>query len=275
MTKKFIKTFFFILLIAVLSGTVFFTFSAVYENNQIEKLVSEFISDGERLGFSKTYNAWFYKVKKDYKDITPSFTYVEEKDRPYFFKDYPYVCGSTGDILTSLHSPLDSKILRDFVEFYFGGHAAIVNGYNVIETTGLNEDMSTNVVIRGDNDWLYPYNTKRAEFIALKVKNASETDRIKAYENAESKLGEPYNYSFIFNTKKSHYCTDLVSKSYYQVSEEYDLNEDEIAVTVQDLIVSSNTYIFLYKNQNLDGTYNIYYLDDGIEYDFNLEVNKQ
>lgn len=71
MTKKFIKTFFFILLIAVLSGTVFFTFSAVYENNQIEKLVSEFISDGERLGFSKTYNAWFYKVKKDYKDVTP------------------------------------------------------------------------------------------------------------------------------------------------------------------------------------------------------------
>lgn len=271
MRKKAIKTFFKLLLATVLCGLCFFSFSAIYENNKIDKEIAQFIKDAiDKPFYSEKYNTYFYKVTKDYKDVSPSFTYIDNNDRPLYLRNLPYAPGSSGDILTSLYSPLNSKILRNFVEFYFGGHAAIVDGYDLIETTGLAENMEDNVVIESYNDWLLPENTKRSEFIGIKVKDASYEDRKQAYQNAKAKLGEPYNYTFVFNTKKSHYCTDLVSKSYYQVSKEYDLNQDLIAVTVQDLITSTDTYIFMYKKQNNDGSYNVYYLDDGIEYNFNI-----
>lgn len=271
MKKKRWKSCGIILLSVLFCWSIFFTFSALSENNQIRDEINEFIKDAEKEGvFSKKYNTTFYKVKKHYIDKTPSFTYVEQNKRPPYLSILPYVAGSSGDILTSLHSPIENAFLRNFIEFYFGGHAAIVNGIDLVETTGLNEDMSTNVVIESFNDWLRPENGKRSEFIGLKVKSAPPEDRKSAYEVAHSFLGQPYNYTFILNTKKSHYCTDLVSKSYQNVNKKYDLNEDEIAVTVQDLITSSHTYIFMYKSANENGSYNVYYLDDGNDYNFDL-----
>ena len=87
--------------------------------------------------------------------------------------------------------------------------------------------------------------------------------------------GDPYNYTFVFNTKNAHYCTDILSKAYAVVDK--DLNEDHFITTAQDIIISEDTFIFVYKeenktivdeNQKLLGTHNVYYLDDGNEYDF-------
>lgn len=123
------------------------------------------------------------------------------------------------------------------------------------------------------NDWLFD-NSLRANFVALKVK-ATKEEREKAMQRAEDMLGDPYNYTFVFNTKNAHYCTDILSKAYAVVDK--DLNEDHFITTAQDIIISEDTFIFVYKeenktivdeNQKLLGTHNVYYLDDGNEYDF-------
>ena len=256
----------------------YLTIVAFVENQQIKQLVNDFKSQATQCEYSAQYDMNFCKVVTQKKDITPTFSYD------------PYgnlTIGSRGDLLVSLQGAV-SPLINWFLDFYIGGHAAIIDGApldetdkpneqggvgSLIEITGLEPKLEDNVIQYGYNDWLID-TFLRNHFIALKV-IAKIKQRIKAMQKAESMLGEPYNYTFVFNTKKTHYCSDILSKVYAVVDK--DLNEDGFVTTVQDIITSQDTSIFLYKeinqtikdeNDRILGTNNVYYLDDGNDYSF-------
>jgi len=245
----------------------FFSLEACLENKEIQQMIQLFINQPSSCTYSLQYDMNFCKIENKEYDITPSF-FKSTLDKQFYI-------GNRGDILISLESETKPP-LKQILTFYAGGHAALVdeNGL-LVEITGLNSSPELNVGQNSYNYWLLDAKTMKESFIlrdsflALKVTKASLNKRNIAMQTATSYIGQRYNYTFLFNTKKTHYCTDIVSKAYQNV--DINLNKDGFITTTQDLVLSQATQIFLYKEINKkhsQGTHNIYYLDDGIEYDF-------
>ncbi len=242
---------------------VYFVSNALYENIYIICNIEEFKSLGvyEKEEFGET-KIIYYKVPRE--------TYIKKGWELYHrnaIKDN-YI-GSSGDILLNKKSPfVEYPIICEFISFFFGGHAAAPMGTEsslgvydgtakkILENAGNNPD-GNNVAREGVNNWFS--SLRRDETIGVRVKGVSEIESYQFIDNLKSRLGEPYNFSFIFNTKNSSYCTDFISKSWKEVSNKYDLN-DFFYVSVNDLIISEKTYIFFYKYTSNNVTY-IYYLE--------------
>ena len=248
-----------ILLYGLLAFLVFFVSNGIYENIYIQQEINDFKNAGdyeseEMIGNTKVI---YYKVSRE--------TYVEKGweayERPTIKE---HVIGSNGDILLNKKSPFDNlPFIYEFISFFFGGHAVAAKGLengdsfddlgvNVLEVAGNTED--SNYVREIKNNWFL--SDRREETIGVRVKGVTKEDTDNFTNNILAKLGEPYNYSFIFNTKKSHYCTDLMSKCYQEAG--FKIN-DWFYTSINDLITSKNTYISFYKYNDGKTTY-VYYL---------------
>lgn len=121
------------------------------------------------------------------------------------------------------------------------------------------------------NDYPYYGRYYRPDFVGLRVKHITE-DQIDgavdyAYDKYENKA--IYNFLFFLNMKYKYYCTDLVSRAYQSVMvDEKDqrsyaraLNDDGFITSVNDLILSRETYITFYV-EIIDDILHIYYLED-------------
>lgn len=168
--------------------------------------------------------------------------------------------GSPGDIFVMPQSRMDYiPLSMQFITFLFGGHAGIVgNDGMLIESMGGEE--SDAFVDTYPNDLF----TEERTVIGLRV-NASKEERKRALDNAYSLVGKLYNFFYIFGTADKYYCTDLCSRVYgEEFGLNYNLDENGIYVSIQDLIKSKDTKItFLkYYDSETDKTY-IYYLKSG------------
>ena len=126
---------------------------------------------------------------------------------------------------------------------------------------------------RGENDPSYPYygSYYREKFIVLRVKNLEEETLNKTMEYANKHLMNRslYNFLFFLDTHNKFYCTDFISRSYRygmqnensDISYPLTLNDNGFVTTVNDLILSDDTYITAYV-ENSDGLRHIYYLAD-------------
>ena len=122
-----------------------------------------------------------------------------------------------------------------------------------------------------DQDFLAYGNYYRKEFIGLRVKNITDDQIDLAVSYAEEQLNKRalYNFLFIFDMQKKYYCTDLVSRAYQsalidvknQKTFSRSLNDDKFITTVNDLILSKDTYITIYV-EIIEGIPHIYYLED-------------
>lgn len=188
-----------------------------------------------------------------------------------------------------------------FISYFFGGHAAINNGENrFIEAVGFPDDDETvlqimlhpgniphdlSVVISksSSNYWLNPrYRTEsdkdypyfgtryRNDFVGLRVKGVTDEMIDGAVAYADDKVGfNLYNFLFFLNMEYKFYCTDLVSRAYQSVMvEENDqrlysrsLNDDGFITSVNDMILSDETYMTFYV-EYIDEVAHIYYLED-------------
>jgi len=188
-----------------------------------------------------------------------------------------------------------------FISYYFGGHAAINNGNNrFIEAVGFPEDDETildfilhpgdqphdysatvsnsytnywmNPVYRSESDPEYPYygSRYRNEFIGLRVKNITSEQIDGAVNYAQSKVDKNlYNFLFFLDMEYKFYCTDLVSRAYQSVMVEESkqrlysraLNDDRFITSVNDIILSKETYMIFYV-EVIDDIWHIYYLED-------------
>lgn len=188
-----------------------------------------------------------------------------------------------------------------FISYYFGGHAAINDGNNrFVEAVGFPEADETildfilhpgdqphnfsatvsnsysnywlNPVYRSESDPEYPYygNKYRNEFVGLRVKHITAEQIDGAVSYAQSKVDKNlYNFLFFLDMEYKYYCTDLVSRAYQRVMVEENkqrnysraLNDDRFITSVNDLILSDETYIIFYV-EVIDDIWHIYYLDD-------------
>jgi hypothetical protein len=190
-----------------------------------------------------------------------------------------------------------------FISYYYGGHAAINNGQNrFIEAVGFPDedetlldiilhpgniphDLSVTVSRSGSNYWLNPtyrtesdreypyYGTRyRNEFVGLRVKGITDEELDGAVAYAQDKVDKAlYNFLFFLNMEYKYYCTDLVSRAYQSVLVEESkqrnysraLNDDRFITSVNDLMLSKQTYMIFYV-EFIDEIAHIYYLEDMI-----------
>jgi hypothetical protein len=192
-------------------------------------------------------------------------------------------------------------VIHQIGSFYFGGHAAIHNGDNrFIEATGFPDDdesvldiimhpgnephdFSVTVARSGTNYWMNSnfrtiddpsYESYgryyRKEFFVLRARDVT-TDQIDAaVAYADDKVDKAlYNFTYFFNTKYKFGCTDLVSRAYQDALVEPErqrdysraLNDDRFITTINDIILSKDTYISVYV-EVIDDVFHIYYLED-------------
>ncbi|MBN2299706.1 MAG: hypothetical protein JXC31_00795 [Acholeplasmataceae bacterium] len=192
-------------------------------------------------------------------------------------------------------------VIHQFISYYFGGHAAINNGNNrFIEAVGFPDDdetlleiilqpgnepndYSTKVGLSSYNYWLnpkfrttsdksYPYfgTYYREDFVGLRVKGitSDQIDGVVEYGEAQVDYAL-YNFTFFLDMEYKFYCTDLVSRAYQDVmvleedQHNYSraLNDDRFITSVNDMILSKETYMIFYV-EIIDEIVNIYYLED-------------
>lgn len=245
----------------VLFGLLIYSLvSAGIENNKIDKELSEFMSKGVlQEDFSTKYQKFY---------IVPRETWQEPLDSFYIDSTGELLPGQPGDILCARKAAIENvPIVSDFITYNFGGHAIIcaddfedsshyITKRNIIEATGMSETKNE-VVYSGYS--MRNLNAYRTTVMGLRVKCDADT-RQKALQNAYDMLENPYNYSFVLDTKNRDYCSDIMSKAYGSLG--INLNYDGIATTIQDLCVSKNTYYFFYRYKDKDNVMHIYYLDD-------------
>lgn len=211
------------------------TVDATIENLRTDMLVNEFIDKAEYV-FSQN-NFHFYEVEIEEKLDTPSISFTDA--------NLPYI-PTPGDIFIYRESMLDVlPLATEFITYYFGGHAGIVYYDNkVIETTGAEPIFELNKVLMIENNVFF--RPEQVDSVGLRVKATSEQvdDALKYVYSA---IDSPYNYSFVFNRKNSYYCTDLISRSYgKEAGLNFKLDEDGIATSCNDLILSDDTFITYY-----------------------------
>lgn len=176
-------------------------------------------------------------------------------------EQYP---GNAGDILITLNSELQIPFIHEFVSFFAGGHAAlvlgdyedaedIVNSTNTVESSGLNDDL--NLADTCSKSYWVKY---KYPVIGLRVR-MTEEERHRVIARGLALVGDPYNYSFLFNTKNTSYCSDLVAKAFASIG--VNLNKDGFTTSIYDLLLSGETYITYYRFIDLEGVQHVYYLD--------------
>ena len=245
-----------LLLIILKSILIFITIGALstatVKNIQKILLVNEFKDLGVLQEDISTDNVKYYKI--DAPDENPSFTYSGGTIIP----------GYEGDILVSTEAHLVGPMIDGLITFFAGGHAAIctndysdyeikLNDRTSIESTGLNEGENPATIFQRSY-WASEQNYH--EVIGLRVK-MTQSERREVISNAAALLGDPYNFSFLFDTVNKSYCSDLVAKAYATIG--VDLNKDDFTTSIYDLIVSSDTYISYYHYFDSEGVKHIYY----------------
>jgi len=207
--------------------------------------------------------------------------YQSEKTFDPTIDDIKYVFTS-GDIMVNRKGPL--KDYSDFINnsfgYFFGGHSAIFDeNIKLYEVSGFsaypaidsilypNEgyEVFENNISYVTNYWLSSYTD---EWFLLRAKNATTNDinnivayAKELYNNGDNNL---FNYSFLLNKDKKYYCGDFVARVYNHITPEnqsrkFNLNRDGFAVTQNDILLSSDLYLFMYCKV-ADGIKHLYYI---------------
>lgn len=226
--------------------------TAIVKNVYSEILVENFKARGEYDESLSSSSVKMYPIPSD--EEKPTYTTIGKTVYP----------GGAGDIILSLKSELSIPFVKDFISFFAGGHASLVldefgdaknkvNDAMIVETSGI----SSNYAFLGSkNYWQDPNNYKQVIVIRVPM---TDVQRKKVISKAISLADDPYNYSFIADTKNKSYCSDLVQKAFASIG--VNLNKDGFTTSVYDLFLSSESYISYYHYMDQNGIKHIYYLD--------------
>lgn len=240
----------FLMAVAIFCGYV--VTSSTYENISVHMKIKNFKEECTQVDkLNKNNYKQFYSVSRENEE--PSITYKNGVVKP----------GAPLDIVLKLDSTYDFPVFHEVVSFTIGGHAALstmayddgnfsIPAQAMLETTF--NDQSKEVFVNTYNYWEslnFTYS-----YLVLRV-NLTEKQKIDAMNKAVSMLGDPYNVSFIFNTRDTHYCSDLIMKIFREVG--MFLNYDGFVTTIYDLIMSEDTDIVMYKEYNPHSKVESYY----------------
>jgi hypothetical protein len=281
--KKIIK-FIVVLFIGFLT---FLTGQTMAEHIKIKQKVKNFTNLGILQDDISTDKIKFYKVSRET-------YYPNEYKRDAFYNNSLVDPGVEGDIMLTQQAPYPTLPgIYEFVTFYFGGHAAYIGpnntvydiaGYPSIGETFIGvyfKGGRDTVVSTSYNYWLEPtYNDEddanykyfgnyyRKEFFGIRIKGVTkeEVARVTEYMEHLDEIKAQYNFQYIFNKKDRYYCTDMVERAYNSITNsdgkpKYNLNNDWVVVTVNDLLLSNDTYLSFYVKTDKNDVKHIYYID--------------
>jgi len=284
--KKIIIILLFLILISFVDATI--------ENIRVEIAINKFIN---RAVDSYTVEA-FDQVRM-YHPIAREETYELTDTRSIFYDVQREYLGKAGDIFTTRQSPFPKIFgVHQFVSYYFGGHAAIRDNENgIYEAVGFPDDFSqmidiislrghdpsnaygaTGVKYNADNYWLKKKVTHssaydkyyRTEMFGLRVKNVTDDQIQQTLSYVEDHLhqGAVYNFLFFLDMENKFYCSDLASRAYQSAlypneNRTYPkaLNNDGFITSINDIILSKETYLTFYIRIK-DDIVHLYYLED-------------
>lgn len=271
-----------------LSFVIFLTGQTAAETIKVKREIKSFMNLGVyQPELSEDGVIKFYKVSRET-------YYPNEFERDAFFEGDLTKPGAPGDIFLTQQAPFpDYPGVYELITFYFGGHAAYFGEDNAIyETFGfpVGDESLLDVIINGgresfaqietDNYWLdpdyrsvdgYAYNKfgtfYRKEWIGVRVKGVTEEEisQVTTFMDNLIDIKAQYNHLFIFNTKNRYYCTDMMSRAYGTITNsngesKYNLNQDGVVTTVNDIILSSDTYISYYVKTDKNNVRHVYYI---------------
>lgn len=250
-----------LLVLESLFSLVFMTLCIMFvvstcENISVQEKLKDFINKGvfeqEVNGDTRIYAVYTDEVVDDTIIIKPNSVEL----------------GTPGDIFIMPQSRVTNIFtVSGFITYLFGGHAGIVSydaTYNrnvLVEAMGATAEESyvyANYFGTEDYDL---YKPEERTVYGLRVKGRT-ADFEKAYKYALTRVGYSYNYLYVLDTKDKYYCTDLCSRVYGAENDlNYNLNEDGLYVSTQDLYRSKDTYLTYFK-----------YVDNGIIYIYYLKT---
>lgn len=249
--RKIIKIVLFILQNFIIFIVVAAMSTSIEKHIQSNAIISDFTSKGVYQEDISTGTVKYYLVPGN-----------ETKKSIDFASKLP---GVKGDILVSTEASLGIPLVSDFVSYFAGGHAALSTGVyrdyqiqatdkSTIEATGMNPGNNDSVIMYKSSSWVEDnyFNSVIGLRVAMSDEECDEVLSL-----TTSLVGDPYNYSFMFNTNKTSYCTDLISKAFKRVG--YNLNKDGGTNSIYDFIVTNDTYMYYY-----------HYFKDGIKYIYYL-----
>ena len=215
-----------------------FIINGFSENLEIKRKIASFKHDAVLANYDTENGIKYYCVSRE-----TSYSSL------YVIDGKTYI-GSEGDILLKQASPYpEIPVFHQLVTFFMGGHAAyVIDSKTTIEINGKTKDNKVRVY---DNNW---FNQKECIGVRLKDKKIIKD----VTKNIENKIGSKYNYSFIFDN--GYYCTDLMSKSVYEVSKKNNIN-DTMVTTANDIITSKNVEICYYHYIDTNGIKHVYYVN--------------
>lgn len=130
----------------------------------------------------------------------------------------------------------------------------------------------TNPKFRNESSNKYPFYGPyyRNQFVVVRVKDVDQEmiDNVISY--AEERIDVAmYNFLFFLDMQYKYYCTDFVSRAYQSVLVPEDeqglyskaLNDDWFITSVNDILLSNDTYMTIYAEVR-DDIFHIYYLED-------------
>lgn len=243
-----------ILLILLIIVSVFLG-NGIVEKIIIDQEILEFKARGVFLSEDNDTSYYIVSKKYDYEDTS----------RPILNMLDLSSLGSKGDILITNRNPLSESVIVGWIsELTWIGHCALVSsadGKQTIHIVG-NQSRAENVVQEVENKWI-TWGHDDQKIAMVRVKNISEEAIDKALDYARSKIGYPYNYTFLFNQSNSFYCSDLVSRSIEEAG--IKINYDNLLTTGADILVSKNTYLVYYREKkviNNEEKYFVYFLGE-------------
>lgn len=247
MKLKFMLKFF---IIITLTTFGYIIINSTFENIYSVNLINDFKQTCTEVpGPNK--NIKFYNVSR-------------ETEKPAFkYEDFFVNPGAPLDIIIKLDSTFDLWV-TPFINFFIGGHAALCTDFYDDGNVVLNDELLIETTYNSQNKHVFisqKYYWEDTSFtdsyIILRVKNLTEEDHKEILSKAVSMLGDPYNLTFIMNTKKTHYCSDLITKCFKVANK--NCNYDGFATTVYDLLVSGCTEIVGYKEYDSKTNIKSYY----------------
>ncbi|MCK9493019.1 MAG: hypothetical protein M0Q00_01480 [Acholeplasmataceae bacterium] len=275
------------LLILFMGFLLFLTGQTAAEWVKVQQEIKTFTSKGVLREDISTDTIKYYQVSRET-------YYPDEFERSAFYNNDLKYPGAEGDVLVTRQSPFANKPgIYDFVTFYFGGHAAYIGEDNTLfETSGIisSGDGFFKILFQGSdsttastssNYWLNPnyrndkdptYNAfgtyYRKEFVGLRIKGitSDEIKEVNEFMNHVVDIQAQYNFFFVFRTQNRYYCTDLISRGFETITnsngiQKYNLNTDLVATTVNDLILSEDTYISFYVKTDKNDVKHIYFIE--------------
>lgn len=287
-------------LLFLLGVIAFFIGESTYENIKKDEIINAFKSRADEVYTEEKYDTTYhyYPIKRiyDYElNDTRNVFYDDSKMYPgvkgdvllTFKSPFPYIPILDPVISFWLggHAALvsDNNQILQSTGMTSNGFLDISTMFNVIMHRGYDEENVYRVSVQqASNYWMIPHRTQshgeypyygayyRDEILATRVKfedpNKIQEEIDIAVNFAKDKVNRGlYNYLFILDTQDKFYCSDLVTRSYLAVNDvnqtNYSLDDDGFIPSIQDMLISEDTYMTIYKETRADGIH-IYYLED-------------